>query len=117
MEPSVTYLFFALLAGMIVCLALEERIHAKKSVIVGIFAILALFLGTWYHILPFDDLGQLTIGGHKVSLPVYIPGVDWEVIAIILGSSLFVDVTSKSGLFTWVAVKLTKLSRGDPLRL
>jgi Na+/H+ antiporter NhaD/arsenite permease-like protein len=39
------------------------------------------------------------------------------VIAIILGSSLFVDVTSRSGLFTWLALKVTKLSRGDPIKL
>ena len=116
-DPGVTYLFLALLAGMILCLALEEKIHAKKSVIVGVFSILALFIGTWFHLLPFADVGSLLIGGHPVSLPVYVPGVDWEVIAIILGSSLFVDITSKSGLFTWVAVKLTKLSGGDPLRL
>ena len=93
------------------------KIHAKKSVIVGLFAIIALFLGAFFHLLPFKDVGSLVIGGHKISLPIYIPGIDWEVIAIILGSSLFVDVTSKSGLFTWVAVKLTKLSKGDPLRL
>ena len=116
-SPGITYLFFALLVCMVLCLALEEKIHAKKSVIVGLFAILALFFGSWFHLLPFEDVGSLVIGGHKISLPVYIPGVDWEVIAIILGSSLFVDVTSKSGLFTWVAVKLTKLSKGDPLRL
>ena len=116
-SPSVTYLFFGVLVCMILCLALEEKIHAKKSVIVGIFSIIALFLGAWFHLLPFEDVGSLMIGGHKISMPVYIPGVDWEVIAIILGSSLFVDVTSKSGLFTWVAVKLTKLSKGDPLRL
>ena len=116
-SPGITYLFFALLVCMVLCLALEEKIHAKKSVIVGLFAIIALFLGSWFHLLPFEDVGSLLIGGHKISLPVYIPGVDWEVIAIILGSSLFVDVTSKSGLFTWVAVKLTKLSKGDPLRL
>ncbi len=116
-DPGGTYLFLGLLACMIICLAMEEKIHAKKSVIVGVFSILALFLGTWFHLLPFDDVSSLLIGGHKISLPVYIPGVDWEVIAIILGSSLFVDVTSKSGLFTWVAVKLTKLSKGDPLRL
>ena len=116
-SPGVTYLFFGLLVCMILCLALEEKIHAKKSVIVGLFSIVALFLGAWFHLLPFEDVGNLVIGGHKISLPVYIPGVDWEVIAIILGSSLFVDVTSKSGLFTWVAVKLTKLSSGDPLRL
>ena len=116
-EPGVTYLFLGLLAAMILCLALEEKIHAKKSVIVGVFGILALFIGTWFHLLPFSDVGSLIIGGHQVSMPVYVPGVDWEVIAIILGSSLFVDITSKSGLFTWVAVKLTKLSVGDPLRL
>ncbi|MCZ6804765.1 MAG: SLC13 family permease [Proteobacteria bacterium] len=50
-------------------------------------------------------------------MPVYIPAVDWGVIAIIVGSSLFVDVTSKSGLFTWIAVKLTKASQGEPVKL
>ena len=50
-------------------------------------------------------------------MPVYIPGINWNVIAIILGSSLFVDVTSRSGLFTWLAIKVTKLSGGDPLKL
>ena len=116
-SPGITYLFFGVLVCMILCLALEEKIHAKKSVIVGVFSIIALFLGAWFHLLPFEDVSSLLIGGHKISLPVYIPGVDWEVIAIIVGSSLFVDVTSKSGLFTWIAVKLTKLSGGDPLRL
>jgi len=52
-----------------------------------------------------------------VTLPVYIPGIDWGVLAIILGSSLFVDVTSRSGLFGWVAIRLTKASGGDPVRL
>ena len=116
-SPGVTYIFLGLLVCMILCLALEEKIHAKKSLIVGLFSVVALFLGAWFNLLPFTDVSNLVIGGHKISLPVYIPGVDWEVIAIILGSSLFVDVTSKSGLFTWVAVKLTKLSSGDPLRL
>jgi hypothetical protein len=98
-SPGITYLFFGVLVCMILCLALEEKIHAKKSVIVGIFSIIALFLGAWFHLLPFEDVSSLLIGGHKISLPVYIPGVDWEVIAIIVGSSLFVDVTSKSWSF------------------
>jgi Na+/H+ antiporter NhaD/arsenite permease-like protein len=46
-----------------------------------------------------------------------VPAIDWNVIAIILGSSLFVDVTSRSGLFTWIAIKLTRASAGDPLKL
>ena len=35
---SVTLLFCALLAGLILCLALEEKLHAKKSIIAGIAA-------------------------------------------------------------------------------
>jgi Na+/H+ antiporter NhaD/arsenite permease-like protein len=113
--PWITYLFAGVLGAMILCLALEEKIHAKKSVIVGVFAVGSLLLGTILHIIPF---GQVVLpGGHEIKMAVYIPAVDWSVIAIILGSSIFVDVTSKSGLFTWIAIKLTKASKGDPLIL
>jgi Na+/H+ antiporter NhaD/arsenite permease-like protein len=111
---STTLIFSALLVAMIACLALEEKLHAKKSVIVGLFATLSLFLSAAFGLVRPETVEILH---HPVRLPVYIPGVDWEVIAIILGSSIFVDVTSKSGLFTWIAIKLTKTSRGDPLRL
>lgn len=83
--PSwVTYLFAGLLVAMIASLALEEKLHAKKSVIVGVFAIISLFLGSYFGLMPF---GELTLAdGHKLSMPVYIPAVDWSVIAIIVGS-------------------------------
>ena len=111
----VTLFFAGILVVMIVCLALEEKLHAKKSIIVGLFAALSLFLGAAFHLLPF---GAVENSFHeKLNMPVYIPAIDWSVIAIILGSSLFVDVTSRSGLFTWIAIKLTKASRGDPFRL
>ena len=109
-----TMLFAAILVGLIASLALEEKLHAKKSLIVGIFAVICLFLGAVLLPLPF---GPYEIGGQQIDLPVYIPAIDWGVIALILGASLFVDVTSKSGLFTWIAVRLTKSSRGDPLKL
>ncbi len=111
---STTLFFTAVLVAMIVCLALEEKLHAKKSVIVGIFAAAALLLAEAFGLVRREPLEWL---GHTINLPVYIPGVDWEVIAIILGSSIFVDVVSKSGLFTWIAIKLTKASRGDPMLL
>ena len=115
---GITLLFAGILGALIVCLALEEKIHAKKSVIVGWFSVVSLLLATYLGgpngLLPF---GPVLVGGHEVHMPVYIPAIDWGVIAIILGSSLFVDVTSKSGLFTWIAIKLTKASRGDPLKL
>ena len=113
-SPGVTALFSVLLLGLILCLAFEEKIHAKKSVIAGVFALVSLLAGAAFHLLP---TGPAVVGGHEISLPVYIPGIDWNVIAIILGSSLFVDVTSKSGLFTWIAIRLTKASGGDPVIL
>ncbi|MDP6554838.1 MAG: SLC13 family permease [Pirellulaceae bacterium] len=149
---GITALFAVLLAALILCLALEEKLHAKKSVIAGVFAIICLLLGAAYGVLPFDnvvvgshamtnveqlegdyildvdnahkphhidedDAEMVHVGGHRLDMPVYIPGINWAVIAIILGSSLFVDVTSRSGLFTWLALKVTKLSRGDPIKL
>ena len=112
---GVSLLFATLLALMILALAMEEKLHAKKSVIVGLFAILCLLVAAFMELLPF---GAVTLAdGHRVKLPEFIPSIDWGVITIILGSSIFVDVTSKSGLFTWIAIKLTKASGGDPLIL
>lgn len=114
-SQSVTLFFSGVLAAMILTLALEEKIHAKKSIIVGTYAIFSLLVASALGIIPFGDI--ILPGGHHLHMPVYIEAVDWEVIAIIIGSSLFVDVTSRSGLFTWVAIKLTKMSAGDPLKL
>ena len=81
----------------------------------GVFAVVCLFIAVPLDIVP--GSAPIDIFGETLVLPIYIPGIDWGVIAIILGSSLFVDVTSKSGLFTWIAIKLTKTSGGDPRRL
>ncbi len=109
---GITLLFSTILILMILALAFEEKLHAKKSIIVGVFAFVSLFLATVFGILPYEWLSKM-----HLQMPIYIPAVDWGVIAIILGSSLFVDVTSGSGLFTWIAIKLTKGSAGDPLKL
>lgn len=114
-STNVTLFFTGILVALILCLALEEKLHAKKSLIVGLFAGVSLLVASAFGIIPFGEV--LLPGGHAITMPVYIPAVDWGVIAIILGSSIFVDVTSKSGLFTWIAVKLTKASKGDPLML
>ncbi len=114
-STSTTVLFAALLVALIACLALEEKLHAKKSVIVGCFAIGGLLLAELMGLYPVKAV--VDFGGHPLPIPLYIPPVNWEVVAIILGSSLFVDITSKSGLFTWIAIKLTKSSLGDPRKL
>ena len=113
-DGGVTAIFAVILIAMILCLALEEKLHAKKSVIVAIFAVVSLLGATAAGLIHPETVAIL---GHNVTLPVYVPGIDWEIIAIILGSSIFVDITSKSGLFTWIAIRLTKISKGDPLIL
>jgi len=112
---TVTVVFGVMLAAMIACIALEEKLHAKKSLITGVFAVAALLLGEIFGVLPHEVVAM--VGSHAVTLPIYIPAIDWEVIAIIMGASLFVDVTSKSGIFSWIAIRLTKASRGDPVML
>ena len=110
-----TVVFGIILAAMIAALALEEKIHAKKSIIVGTFAGLCLILATLMDLLSF---GKVELPDHHlIDLPVYIPSIDWGVITIILGASLFVEVTSRSGVFTWMAISLTRKSGGAPWRL
>ena len=110
-EPYQTYVFLGVLCAMVITLAIEERIHAKKSMITGVYAAISLLLGSVFGFLP------TRIAAGQVELPVYIPAIEWEVVAIILGSSLFIDVVARSGIFSWTAIKLTKLSSGDPLKL
>ncbi len=110
-----TAVFGLLLVAMITALALEEKLHAKKSIIVGTFAGICLILATLTGLLHFGDI-TLPDGEHR-EIPVYIPSIDWGVITIILGASLFVEVTSRSGVFTWMAITLTRKSGGDPWRL
>jgi len=112
---TVTAFFGAMLVLMILCLAFEEKLHAKKSIVTGCFAVISLLCATKLRLLPFGVVAN--VFGEQIKLPVYIPAVDWEVIAIIVGASIFVDVTSKSGVFSWIAIKLTKSSGGDPVRL
>ncbi len=111
----VTVMFAMILALMIAALAFEEKLHAKKSMIVGAFAGICLLLATLLDLLTF---GKIHLpDGHDLPVPIYVPAINWSVITIILGASLFVEVTSRSGVFTWMAIKLTKKSGGDPWKL
>jgi Na+/H+ antiporter NhaD/arsenite permease-like protein len=109
-SSGITFLFLGLLILMIIALALEEKLHAHKSVITGVAAVVALILG--------EAAGVFSnVESHVSHLPFYIKFIDWGVIAIILGSSIFIDITSKSGIFSWLAIKLTKMTKGDPFKL
>jgi len=106
----VTVVMSILLVAMVLGLAFEEVIHAKKSVITGVTAVVVVLLGAVFGVFP-EELS------HVHHVPVYVLTINWEVITIILGASLFVDITSKSGIFSWIALWLTRFSQGDPVRL
>ena len=52
---GITIMFSALLIGLIACLALEEKLHAKKSIIAVVFALVCLFLANVFHLYEFVD--------------------------------------------------------------
>ena len=62
---SITTVFALLLVGLILCLALEEKIHAKKSIIAASFAAICLLLGTFTGILSFE---KIVVGSHRAQL-------------------------------------------------
>ena len=44
-------------------------------------------------------------------------GVDWNVIFLLLGMMIMVNLTRRTGLFQWIAIKAAKLARGEPVRV
>ena len=108
-EVAHKYVFGLLLAITLGMLALEK---INKAILVLLGSGLALLLAIWQGLLEKPDHGD---SAH--SLPVYIEMIDWGTIGIIIGSTIFVELISRGGLFTWIAVKILKVSRGDPFRL
>ena len=102
------YVFGILLAVTLGMLALEK---INKAILVLLGAGIALLLATWQNII----IGGEMHDGHY--LPTYIKMVDWGTIGIIIGSTIFVELISRSGLFAWISVKILKVSKGDPFKL
>lgn len=100
-----TGLFAAILAVTLVILATEK---IQKTVLVLSSALICLFLADIFGYFPHTE-------GHH--LPVYIEMIEWEVIGIVIGATVFVEVAARSGIFSWVSIKILKRSKGDPFRL
>lgn len=105
--PS-NYLFGLLLAGTLGVLAAEKL---NKVILLMLSAGLCLFLAV-----AEDGLHTVAHVEHW-KFPQYIAMIDWGTIGIIVGSTVFVELISRSGLFTYTAIKIMKLSGGDPLKL
>ncbi|MBD3177892.1 MAG: hypothetical protein GF320_22185 [Armatimonadia bacterium] len=44
-----------------------------------------------------------------------VPGVDWNTIFLLVGMMIFVGITSRTGVFEWVAIKSARLAKGRPI--
>ena len=109
------YVFGLLLAVTLGMLALEK---INKAILVLLGAGLALILGFAHGEISQKLIESVSHGEDSAhSIPAYIVMIDWGTIGIIIGSTIFVTLISRSGLFTWISVKILKVSQGDPFRL
>ena len=112
---SPKYVFGLLLAVTLGMLALEK---INKAILVLLGAGLALILGFAHEEISKKLIESVSHGEDSAhSIPAYIVMIDWGTIGIIIGSTIFVTLISRSGLFTWISVKILKVSQGDPFRL
>lgn len=88
----ITIIVFVLVMTCIV----TEKIHRAVAAIAGA-AVLVLT-----HVLSFDKA---------------ISHIDFNTLGVLMGMMLFVAVVKKSGLFEFVAIKATKIAKGDPWRI
>lgn len=43
-----------------------------------------------------------------------VEGIDWNTIFLLIGMMIIVNITRRTGLFEWVAIKAAKLAHGEP---
>jgi Na+/H+ antiporter NhaD/arsenite permease-like protein len=118
----------ALLVGALSFFLIEADVMPENWVYGGVLAVILLLIATEYMhktivvmigsglCLFLAAAGGHLSGGHG-GLPPYVEMVEWNTVAIIVGASIFVELASRSGIFTYISIKLLKLSRGRPLRL
>jgi len=100
-----TWVFAAILVVTLALMA-AEKVHKT---------LLALLAGGGCLLL--GDLWGYFAHDADHHLPPYIRMIEWEVTGIVIGATVFVEIAARSGVFTWVSIKMLKASRGDPFRL
>jgi Na+/H+ antiporter NhaD/arsenite permease-like protein len=88
-------------------LILSEKMHRAVAAWLG--CIMMLFFG---HITNVFTLGEGSSLEHEM-----LSWIEFEVIGLLLGMMIFAALLEVSGFFEFVAIKASKLSKGDPWRL
>ncbi len=98
LQSIATIAIFVVISALIAA----ERVPRTIAALAG--AVLVLLIGG----LPQQDAlhGNPSAG---------IGGVDWNTILLLIGMMIIVNVTRKTGMFEWVAIRTTKLAGGYPV--
>jgi Na+/H+ antiporter NhaD/arsenite permease-like protein len=78
----------------------SEKIHKTKVALFGAALTLLTKVLTQHDAL------------HSIEL-----GVDWNVVFLLISMMLIVNITSKTGVFQYVAIKSAKIAKGEPFRI
>jgi Na+/H+ antiporter NhaD/arsenite permease-like protein len=85
----------AVFLGALAAIA-SERVHRTKAALAGAAFVVVV--------------GLLDVDGA-------ISAVDWETLGLLIGMMILVALTERTGVFSYVALRIAQLSRGRPLRL
>ena len=88
---------------------------AASAIFVVALAVIAL---EWVHRTKAALVGAgLVVIVGVVDLDHAIEAVDWATLGLLAGMMIIVGLTEKTGIFTYLALRVAQLSRGRPLRL
>jgi len=82
----------------------------QKSVIALLGASMTLLLG----LLPFAGNFDVSAGNYVKEVFGYI---EFQVIFLLVGMMIIVNIANQSGIFKWIAIKLLKMTKGHPLAI
>ena len=71
----------------------------------------------WVGAPAFERSGGAVTWFYEVECSCGLDLIEWPTLGVIIGSSIFVEIAARSGIFTWSAIRLLKASKGDPWRL
>jgi Na+/H+ antiporter NhaD/arsenite permease-like protein len=61
--------------------------------------------------------GFLVVFFHLIDFTEAVRFIDFNVIFLLIGMMIIVNITGKTGVFQWLAIKSAKMAKGDPVKI
>jgi Na+/H+ antiporter NhaD/arsenite permease-like protein len=61
--------------------------------------------------------GFLVVSIHLIGFQEAVNYIDFNVIFLLIGMMIIVNITGKTGVFQWLAIKSAKMARGEPIKI